>query len=665
MAREEPILIETPCAHVVQLKVKRVQRPAAGCEECLKIGGVWVHLRICLTCGHVGCCDSSPGRHATRHYHVTSHPIMTSGLVLPRRGGTRGMSDHPDREPVAVSSDDREPLSPLMFPHLTPEQIKRLAAYGEERQFADGEMVFKQGDLGVPMFVVIEGAIAILRHEAARDEPGADHILTVHQAGQFSGDIDLLSGRSAIVCARAVGETRALAIPPARLRVLVQVEVELGEIFLRAFMLRRRYTTEHGIGDALLVGSDHSAATLNLKEFLTRNLRPFDYVDIEQDPRVQHLLEQFRIGVDEVPVVICRSAQVLRNPSVEELAGCLGLNALEEDRVFDLAVVGGGPAGLSSAVYAASEGLAVVVIEGYAPGGQAGASSKIENYLGFPTGISGRDLAESAFVQAEKFGAEVSVARTASRLVCAHPYFRIELSGGSRVRARAVVVASGAQYRRLAIPELRRFEGNGVYYAATELEARLCKSEEVVVVGGGNSAGQAAVFLSSTARRVHLMVRSPSLTESMSSYLIRRLEEAANVVIHGRSQVMGLNGDQRLERVTWLDLERDQAETLAARHLFSMIGAQPNSQWLDGCVALDEKGFVKTGPDVSAAELEDSGWHRSRPPYLLETSRSGVFAVGDVRAGSVKRVAAAVGDGSACIQLVHRVLRESAAELQS
>jgi len=396
-----------------------------------------------------------------------------------------------------------------------------------------------------------------------------------------------------------------------------------------------------------------------VREFLARNGEPYSSLDVDADPRVQELLDRFAVTVADVPIVICNDRNVLRNPSNEEVAECLGWSTdVDQERVRDLIVVGAGPAGLAAAVYAASEGLDVLVLEGNAPGGQAGSSSKIENYLGFPTGISGEALAARAHTQAQKFGADIAIARRAEKLECARRPYSVHIAGHGVVRARAVVIASGVQYRKLPLPNLAQFEGAGVYYGATHLESQVCGGDEVIVVGGGNSAGQAAVFLAQTARHVHVLVRSEGLADSMSRYLIRRIEENPKITLHTRTEVEALDGDGHVERVRWRDRRKDAPETRDIRHLFLMTGASPNTKWLQGCIALDDKGFVKTGPELGAEERARSTWPGGRAPYLLETSRPGVFAVGDVRSNNVKRVASAVGEGSVCIQLVHKALQE-------
>jgi thioredoxin reductase (NADPH) len=372
------------------------------------------------------------------------------------------------------------------------------------------------------------------------------------------------------------------------------------------------------------------------------------------------LLERFHVRSDDIPVVVCRGGELLKNPSNADVAQCLGMNApAADDRVHDLLIIGAGPAGLAAAVYAASEGLDVRVVDTFAPGGQAGTSSRIENYLGFPTGISGAALAGRALSQAQKFGAQLSVAWQGARLRCDHWPYSVDMADGPSIRSKAILIASGAQYRMPDVANLSRFLGRGVYYAATHLEATLCAAEDVVVVGGGNSAGQAAVFLAGSRRHVHMLVRSDGLAESMSQYLIRRIQDTPNITLHTRTQLTALEGSDRLERVSWMP-RNGEPVAHDLRHVFLMTGAQPHTRWLQGCVVLDDHGFVKTGPDLGKDQLADAHWNLPRPPYLLESSVPGVFAAGDVRAGSVKRIASAVGEGSICVQFVHRVLREFA-----
>jgi thioredoxin reductase (NADPH) len=540
-----------------------------------------------------------------------------------------------------------------MFPRLTPAQIGRIAALGERRRIRAGEVLFELGEQHARFFLVLEGAIEIVRPVDGHEER-----ITVHGPGEFTGEINMLSSRRAIVRARAAGDGSIVVVDREHLRAIVERDAELSEILMRAFILRRVGLIAQGGSGLVVIGSQHSARTLQIREFLSRNAQPFTYQDVEADPGVQALLDRFHVGVDDVPVVVCEGGNVFRNPSIEALAAGLGLSAeFDVQATRDVVIIGAGPAGLAAAVYAASEGLDVLVLETIAPGGQAGSSSRIENYLGFPTGISGQDLAGRALMQSEKFGAEVAIARSAVALDCASTPYTVHLASGEVVPTRTVVIASGARYRKPPLPELARFEGAGVMYSATHVEAQLCKDEEIAIVGGGNSAGQAAVFLSQSSAQVNVLVRGSGLADSMSRYLIRRIEDSANVTLRTHTQLDALEGGDRLERVRWRQLDTGQSDTRAIRHLFLMTGADPNTAWLKGCVALDDKGFVKTGADLLPTELDDAGWPRARRPELLEASRPGVFAVGDVRSGSVKRVASAVGEGSVCVQLIHRALR--------
>jgi len=541
-----------------------------------------------------------------------------------------------------------------MFPKMTPEQLSRCRRVGTEVDVDEGAIIFDQGDENVALFVVLEGAIEILHPDASGDK-----LVTVHEPMEFTGEVSLLSERRSLLRGRARTKAKLLRVARAAVRSLVQNDTDLSELFLRAFILRRVGLLEGHLGDVVLVGSRHSAETLRAQEFLSRNGHPYRYVDVDVDAGVQALLDGFHVGPKEIPVLVCRGDRVLKHPSNAEIAECLGFNAnIDVRTVRDVVVVGAGPGGLAAAVYAASEGLDVLVVEVGAPGGQAGSSSKIENYLGFPTGISGQALAARAFTQAEKFGANIAIARGASRLDCTVEPYAVHLDDGVTVRARAVVIATGAQYRKLVLPDLDRFEGVGVYYGATFVEAQRCQSDDVIVVGGGNSAGQAAMFLSKTSRHVHVLVRGPGLESTMSRYLIRRLEETPNVTVHVRTRVVALAGEDTLQEVTWVDESPGNPEPVTSTHrighIFSMTGAQPNTAWLDGCLLLDEKGFILTGSDLPAEVGQ--GAKTGRPHMLFETSLPRVFAVGDVRANSVKRVASAVGEGSVCVQLIHRSL---------
>jgi thioredoxin reductase (NADPH) len=542
-----------------------------------------------------------------------------------------------------------------MFPQLTAQQIARLERHGRRMRTAAGQVLQEAGEGHRDLYVVLSGSLQIVRPGPQGELP-----ITVAVAGDFTGEMSTLRGLAGFtrVSVREGGEV--LAITESELRTVVQTDPEIMEIFMRAFILRRMgLIAADQVGDVILVGSMHSSATLRLVQFLTRNTYPYVMRDVEADKDAKAFLEDFNLSAGDLPVVLCRGQVVLKNPSNSEVAACLGMNAhLDSERIRNVVVIGAGPSGLAAAVYAASEGLDVLVIETVAPGGQAGSSSKIENYLGFPTGISGLALAGRALVQAQKFGAEVAIATSAVRLICDCQPFRIELSDGLTVRSQTVIIASGAEYRKLAIENLTDYLGVGVYYAATAVEKKLCGDDEVVVVGGGNSAGQAAVFLSHNGRRVHLLVRSDGLAESMSRYLIRRIEETPNITLHTRTQIIALEGKGRLERVTWRTGPDGKPQTHAIGHVFLMTGAVPNTEWLQGCVALDDKGFVRTGPDLHVEHRVPDGWPLSRPPLHLETTIPGIFAVGDVRCGSAKRVAAAVGEGSVCVQLIHRILSQ-------
>jgi thioredoxin reductase (NADPH) len=542
-----------------------------------------------------------------------------------------------------------------IFPKLTPIQIRRITARGHTRAIQRGEVLYEQGVTDVPFFVVVSGELEIVRPLG----PGAvETLVTVYGFGQFTGEVGTLSGRRTLFRLRATKPGKVIELDQQHMLALVQSDAELGQILMRAFILRRVELVAAGVGDVVLIGSTHSAGTLRIKEFLTRNGHPHTFIDLERDPDVQNLLDSFHIAASEIPVVICRGEVVLRNPSNQQIADCLGFNeSIDQIQVRDLVIIGAGPSGLAAEVYGASEGLDVLVLETSSPGGQAGSSSRIENYLGFPTGISGQELAARAYHQAQKFGAVMLITK-GTKLVCDHKPYVVEVENGARIPARTVVIATGAEYRRPQLKDLSRFEGAGIYYAATFVEAQLCGGEEVIVVGGGNAAGQAAVFLAETTKRVHMLVRSGGLVESMSRYLIRRIEETPKIVLRPHTEIVALEGGDHFESVRWRNSQTGKTEEHKISHIFVMTGAAPNTHWLDGCVALDAKGFIKTGPDLSPENLSAARWPLARPPYLLETSLPGVLAVGDVRGGSIKRVASAVGEGSIAISFVHRVLQE-------
>lgn len=539
-----------------------------------------------------------------------------------------------------------------MFPTLTASQIARIAPAGVVRPIARGEVLIEAGEHVVPFFVVTRGEIRIV--QPTRD---GDTLIAVHGPGKFTGEANLILGRRSLMRAVASEPGEVIQLTRQQLLDLVQTDASVSEILMRAFIYRRTELAEHGLGDVMLAGSMHCASTLRIKEFLTRNGHPFGYLDLDRNPDAQALLDALHVTMADIPVLICRGEVVLRNPTNEAIADCLGFNEnIDRVHLRDVVIVGAGPAGLAAAVYAASEGLDALVIEASAPGGQAGSSSRIENYLGFPTGVSGQELAGRAYAQAQKFGAEVLIARGATALTCDRKPYRVEIGDGATIPARTVIIATGAQYRKPDIANLSSFEGAGVYYSATFMEAQLCVAENVIVVGGANSAGQAAVFLSQTAARVHMLVRGNGLADSMSRYLIRRIEEIPNIQVQTNAEIVALEGDGHLEHVQCCDKRTGEIRRLTIRHVFLMTGAIPNSTWLGGCVALDAKGFIKTGLDLSRDDLTTARWPLERPPYLLETSLPGVFAVGDVRGGNVKRVASAVGEGSIAISFVHRTL---------
>jgi thioredoxin reductase (NADPH) len=544
-----------------------------------------------------------------------------------------------------------------MFPKLTEAQVARVARVATTVELPEGNILYDEGDYGIPFFIVLAGAVTIVHPNGSEED-----LITVLGPQEFTGEINMLTGRRGLLRARATESSRLLRIELPEFQNLLQTDSALSEVCMRAFILRRVGLLEGAMGDAIVIGSRLSAATLRVQAFLTRNGHPYRYIDIDTEPDAPALLDGFHVKIADLPVLVCRGEMTLKNPSNAEIAECLGFNrAIDPEAKHDVVIVGAGPAGLAAAVYAASEGLDVLVLEAMAPGGQAGSSSKIENYLGFPTGISGQALAQRALTQAEKFGAKLAVASGAVRLHCDHMPYRVEVEGGASFSARAIVIATGAQYRKLELANLERFEGAGVYYGATFLEAQRCAADEVIVVGGGNSAGQAAVFLAQTSRHVHILIRGQSLTASMSTYLIRRIEESPNVTLHVGCEIVELSGSESLESVTWREAT-GASTTLPIQHVFSMTGARPNTEWLQGCLELDDKGFILTGYNVKPETRADVGTPASvgeRPKAEYETSLPRVFAVGDVRSGSTKRVAAGVGEGSVCIALVHRALAEA------
>lgn len=545
-----------------------------------------------------------------------------------------------------------------MFPKLEAEAVDRLRRFGTVRAFATGDVLAEAGEVAKGMLLVLEGKVRVTRKDAKGDE----QLIIEHGPGEFSGELGQLSGRPSIVDAVAATDGELVVIPPERLRAVLIAEAELGERIMRALILRRVGLIEEGAGP-IVVGSADDADVLRLESFLTRNGHPHHHLDPDADDEAKALIERFHVSEDELPIVLCPGGELLRNPSEQMLARCMGMvRDLDPDHVYDVAIVGAGPAGMASAVYAASEGLSVLVLDSRAFGGQAGASARIENYLGFPTGITGMALMARAYNQAQKFGAEMAIPVSVASLHDAdepdHGRFRLDL-GDQSANARAIIIASGARYRRPDVPNLDRFEGGSIHYWASPLEAKLCEGQEVVLVGGGNSAGQAAVYLAGKVKKVWVLIRGESLKASMSSYLIERIDSLPNVEVVPRSEITALDGDDdKLTAVTWKNVRSGEEATHSIRHVFLFIGAEPSTGWLSQCeVSLDAKGFVLTGSDVEGGCESRSGDTRACLP--LETSRRGVFAIGDVRAGSVKRVASAVGEGAQVVAAIHAYLADN------
>jgi thioredoxin reductase (NADPH) len=530
------------------------------------------------------------------------------------------------------------------FPKLADDLVARMLPYGQEELIAAGTLLYRRGDRGNDFFLVRRGMIEIFDTDAH----GESEIFKAYGPRQFTGELNLFNDRQILVSARARGDTKVLRIKRADFRRMVVAEPDVGEIIMRAYILRRVGLIQHTHGAVTVIGSVHDGDTLRIQRFLVRNAYPYRLLDIDADGEAAGFLEYFGLRPDQLPVLIVNSDEVVLNPPLGVLADKLGLTeTIDPEKVHDVAVVGAGPAGLAAAVYAASEGLETIVIEAVAPGGQAGTSSKIENYLGFPTGISGQALAGRAQVQAQKFGARLAISREAVGLNCDSEPYEVELEGGRFVRARAIVIATGARYRKLDVSNYERFEGQGIHYAATAMEAQLCANEEVIVVGGGNSAGQAAVFLSRTCSQVHILVRADGLAATMSDYLIQRIVSSPRITLHPRTEINALHGDIGLQEVEWTEQLTGARERRRTRNIFVMIGAEPNTSWLGQCLDLDPKGFIITGSNGEGHSI----------PSSYATSRPGIFAVGDVRSGSIKRVASSVGEGSVVVSAIHRFLQ--------
>ena len=547
-----------------------------------------------------------------------------------------------------------DPRDEHVFPKLTPQEIDRLRRFGDVRRYAPGEALFVTGDVAPGMYVLIKGSVRVTR----RDPLGHAAPIVEQGPGEFVAEVGQLSGQPAFVDVHAIGDVEALLIPPQNLRALMIEEAELGERIMHALILRRVVLIEAGAGGPVLIGPESSPDVIRLQGFLARNAYPHQLLDPEKDQDAARLVQQYAPDPSDLPLAVCPKGTILKNPSEAELARALGMVPIDErDQTYDVAVVGAGPAGLSTAVYAASEGLSVIVLDARAFGGQAGASARIENYLGFPAGVSGQALTGRAYVQAQKFGARMVIPAEAIRLDLTEVPLALRLDDGRRVKAQTVVVATGARYRRLNIPNLADFEGRGIWYWASPIEARLCRDEEIVLVGGGNSAGQAAVFLRNFAKKIWMLVRGPSLAESMSQYLIDRICAIDNIEVLTQTEIIALYGsrEKQLERVRWRNNVTGEETEKPIRHIFLFIGAEPATAWLrDSGVALDTKNFILTGSDVAPdARRSNNGSGR---PLSLETSVRNLFACGDVRSGSVKRVGAAIGEGAVVGAELHAAL---------
>ncbi|SEJ81938.1 cyclic nucleotide-regulated FAD-dependent pyridine nucleotide-disulphide oxidoreductase [Sphingobium sp. AP50] len=556
----------------------------------------------------------------------------------------------PSNPPPTVFAADQsifDPADPYVrteqtFPHLSPEMIDRVCTYGASETIGAGGVLASPGQRGVDFFVITSGRVGIF----ARERDGTQSLIVEHDAGQFTGELDLLNERESLVEARVIEDAKIVRLDRPSFQRMIVGEPDAAEIILRAVILRRMGIIRYAHNGLTVIGRANDGATLEVQRFLLRNGYPLRVEDADESPQAQKLMAELSLDNADLPAVVLASGVTLRRPTIHALADAIGLmEPLDPARVHDIVIVGAGPGGLAAAVYAASEGLDTIVIEGHAPGGQAGTSSRIENYLGFPTGVSGQALAGRAHVQAQKFGARLAISRKAVSLDCSVVPYRLVLDDGSAINARAIVIATGARYRRLGVRDDARYEGRGIHYAATAMEANLAANQEVVVVGGGNSAGQAAIFLSRGARHVHILVRGDGLAATMSDYLIQRIASSPKITLHSHTVVSGLSGEPFLRKVDWRNTLTGKEGSIDTSSLFVMVGAEPNTTWLGDCVHLDERGFVLTGQ--KAGRADDS---------MFETSLAGVFAIGDVRSASVKRVASAVGEGSVVVSAIHQFL---------
>ncbi|MDO1501856.1 FAD-dependent oxidoreductase [Winogradskyella maritima] len=535
------------------------------------------------------------------------------------------------------------------FPELSYRQINKLKSYGEVETYEKDAYVFKIGDNTYDFFAILEGEIHI-------EDPYNDTIIVKHGKYEFSGDSGMLSERSAQFHAVAKAGSTLLRIKPKQLKEAISKNSDISDILLNAFLLRQETVLNEMSGGMKLLGSEKSNKTYEIRDFLEKNHIWYNFLDVDSSQEAKDLLAHFDLSQDDLPLLINSESKVCKNPSLEELGRYSGVLMDFEDKIFDVLVIGAGPAGLAASVYAASEGLEVVTIDSEAPGGQAGKSSKIENYLGFPTGISGGDLANRAYVQAQKFGCNISIPHRAKSLERHDGYFTVCATNDKVIKSKAIIIATGADYRQLPIDNINDYEGSGVYYSATGMDVSHCKDEEVVIVGGGNSAGQAAMFLSGFADKVHVMIRGNNLGAKMSDYLVQRLEDSDVIEIHKETEITKLNGNHYLESIEVSC--KDNTNEMPISNVFSFIGAKPNTKWLEDNVVTDERGFICTGPNLQPKDLETCHIYKNRKPQSLESSVAGIFAVGDARNGSVKRVASAVGEGSMAVSQVHTYLSE-------
>ena len=536
----------------------------------------------------------------------------------------------------------------ILFPKLNEAQIAEIEKRAKLKSYRDNEVIYHTGTKHFNCYVIKQGKIEIVNHS-----DGEAKIVTTAGSGQFTGDVNLLIGSPAVVDAIAIGDCQVWEIQQDDLRKLLQENSPLSDLFVQAFIARKKRLDElPGFTGLRVIGSRYSGDTLRIRNFLAKNRIWFTWIDLENDPEIDALLQQLEIAVEDTPVVTNGDLWLLKNPDNQKLAELLGIRTQLKDTVYDLAIVGAGPAGLAAAVYGASEGLNTVVLEKTAPGGQAGSSSKIENYMGFPTGISGTELANRAYLQGQKFGVQFSIPQEVVGIKSTNSYHQLQLKSGEEVIARSVLISTGVEYRKLNIEGYDRFEGQGIYYSATAVEAQLCRQSQVVVVGGGNSAGQAAIFLSETANKVLLLIRGDDLTKSMSKYLVQRIEKKDNIELLTHTEINKMMGDRVLSSVELINNQTQQTTTVDVAAVFIFVGAKPYTDWLSTEIDLDEDGFIKTGTQVA----DSPHWIARRQPFLLETSCVGVFAAGDVRSDSIKRVASSVGEGSMTVKLVHQLL---------